>query len=208
MKDNGACVRSCPPKKKALNGECVPCDGPCPKTCQGVDKVHSGNIDSFKDCTIIEGSITILDQSFQGFQHIYANFSFGPRYEPMHPEKLEIFSTLKEITGYLNIQGDNENFTTLSYFRNLEVIGGRALTEYFASLYIVKTALVSLDLRSLKKVSSGTIAILENRNLCYAQSINWSKIKKSSEHEILLQNNNNETECSKCFLEKTSYSIF
>ncbi|XP_043278213.1 epidermal growth factor receptor isoform X2 [Venturia canescens] len=195
LKDNGACVRSCPPKKKALSGECVPCDGPCPKTCMGVDKVHSGNIDSFKDCTIIEGSITILDQSFEGFQHIHTNFTFGPRYEAMHPDKLEVFSTLKEITGFLNIQGDHKDFKNLSYFRNLEVIGGRTLTEYFASLYIVKTPLVSLGLSSLKKIYSGTIAILENKNLCYAQSIDWSKIKKSSEHEILLQNNKNETIC-------------
>lgn len=195
LKDNGACVRACPPKKKAMDGECVPCDGPCPKTCKGVDKVHSGNIDSFKDCTIIEGSLTILDQSFEGFQHIYTNFTFGSRYEPMHPERLEVFSTLKEITGYLNIQGDHEDFRNLSCFRNLEVIGGRTLTEYFASLYIVKTALVSLGLSSLKKISSGSIAILENKDLCYAQNINWTRIKKSREHESLLLNNRNETEC-------------
>lgn len=197
LKDNGACVRSCPPKKKALNGECVPCDGPCPKTCKGVEKVHSGNIDSFKDCTIIEGSITILDQSFQGFQHVYPNFSFGKRYEKMHPDKLEVFSTLKEITGFLNIQGDHKDFKDLSYFRNLEMIGGRTLTEYFASLYIVKTSLVSFGLSSLKKIYSGSIAILENKNLCYAQSINWTRIKKSSEHESLLSNNRNESECIK-----------
>lgn len=200
LKDNGACVRSCPPKKKALNGECVPCDGPCPKTCKGVEKVHSGNIDSFKDCTIIEGSITILDQSFQGFQHVYSNFSFGKRYEKMHPDKLEVFSTLKEITGFLNIQGDHKDFENLSYFRNLEVIGGRTLTEYFASLYVVKTSLVSFGLSSLKKIYSGSIAILENKNLCYAQSINWTRIKKSSEHESLLSNNRNESECSECYL--------
>ncbi|XP_012281955.1 epidermal growth factor receptor isoform X3 [Orussus abietinus] len=197
LKDNGACVRSCPPKKKDVNGECVPCDGPCPKTCTGVDKVHSGNIDSFKDCTIIEGSITILDQSFEGFQHIFANFTFGSRYESMHPDRLEVFSTLKEITGFLNIQGDHKDFTNLSYFRNLEIIGGRTLTEYFASLYIVKTALVSLGLSSLKKISSGSIAILENKDLCYAQSIDWSRIKKSSEHESLLSNNKNESDCIK-----------
>ena len=191
-----------------MNGECVPCDGPCPKTCQGVEKLNSGNIDSFKDCTTIEGSITILDQTFAGYQDISAEFVFGQRYEPMHPERLSVFSTLKEITGFLNIQGANENFTSLPYFRNLEVIGGRVFTDYFASLYIVKTSLVSIDLRSLKKVSSGTIAILENKNLCYAQSINWRKLKKSPEHEILMQANKNESECSKCLIFKTTFLKF
>ncbi|XP_015515202.1 epidermal growth factor receptor isoform X1 [Neodiprion pinetum] len=198
LKDNGACVRSCPPKKKAVNGECVPCDGPCPKTCQGVDRVHSGNIDSFKDCTIIEGSITILDQSFMGYQHIYQNFTFGPRYLELHPDKLEVFSTLKEVTGYVNIQGYHKQFTNLSYFRNLEVIGGRSLTEtFFASLYIVKTALVSLGLNSLKKINSGTVAILENTDLCYAQSINWTRIKRSQEHTTILSSNKPEADCAR-----------
>ncbi|XP_012269849.2 epidermal growth factor receptor isoform X2 [Athalia rosae] len=196
LKDNGACVRSCPPKKKAANGECVPCDGPCPKTCRGVDKVHSGNIDSFKDCTIIEGSITILDQSFMGYQHIYTNFTFGPRYQELHPDRLEVFSTLKEVTGYVNIQGYHKDFTNLSYFRNLEVIGGRTLTDYFASLYIVKTALVSLGLNSLKRINSGAVVILENKDLCYAQSINWTRLKLSTEHESLLSNNKNESACA------------
>lgn len=197
LKDNGACVRSCPPKKKAVNGECVPCDGPCPKTCEGVSIVHSGNIESFRDCTIIEGSLSILDQSFKGYQQVYANFSFGERYQKMHPDRLEVFSTLKEVTGFVNIQGYHDEFTNLSYFRNLEIIGGRTLTEYFASLYIVKTSLTSLGLRSLKKIHSGSIAILENKNLCFAQGVDWSKIKKSREHGALLQNNKLEVDCQR-----------
>ena len=102
---------------QAQNGECVPCEGPCPKTCEGVASVHSGNIDSFQGCTIIEGSLTILEQSFTGFQQIYSNYTFGTRYPPMHPDRLEVFSTLKEVTGYVNIQGSHEDFTNLTYFR-------------------------------------------------------------------------------------------
>ena len=128
----------------------MPCDGPCPKTCQGVDIVHAGNIESFRDCTVIEGSIAILDHSFAGFQQIYPNFTFGPRYPRMSPERLDVFSTLKEITGFINVQASHPEFKNLSYFRNLETIGGRQLTEYFSALYIVKTSLQSLNMRSLK----------------------------------------------------------
>lgn len=85
----------------------------------------------------------------------------------------------------------------LDIHRNLEIIGGRTVTEYFASLYIVKTSLTSLGLRSLKKISSGSVAILENKKLCYAQTIDWESIKKSSEHPKLLQNNKNDLQCSK-----------
>ncbi|XP_020278883.1 epidermal growth factor receptor isoform X2 [Pseudomyrmex gracilis] len=200
LKDNGACVRSCPPRKKEVNGECVPCDGLCPKNCKNTDIIHSGNIDSFKDCTVIDGSIVILEQSFNGFQNIYANFSFGKRYEKMHPDKLEVFKSLKEITGFLNIQAYHKDFRNLSYFRNLELIKGRTLTDNrLASLYIVKTSLESFELKSLKTIQSGSIIIVENKNLCYTQSINWTRIQKSVEHikENNLSNNRDESECVK-----------
>jgi epidermal growth factor receptor len=66
LKDNGACVRTCPPHKKAKDGACVPCEGPCPKTCPVDSYIHSGNIDSFKGCTVIEGNVIILQNTFEG----------------------------------------------------------------------------------------------------------------------------------------------
>ncbi|KAF4530214.1 hypothetical protein B566_EDAN018370 [Ephemera danica] len=197
LKENGACVKTCTPNKKAVKGECVPCNGPCPKNCRGDISVHSGNIDSFKDCTVIEGSLTILDHTFKGFQQIFDNFTFGQRYTNMHPDRLEVFSTLKEITGFLSIQAFNNDFNNLSYFRNLEFIGGRTLTEMFSSLYIEKTSLKSLGLRSLRMVHAGSISILDNRDLCFAYGINWKKIKRSQDHEVLLQNNKDTSECQR-----------
>lgn len=148
LKDNGACVRTCPSNKMAKNGECAQCNGPCPKTCSSDGIVHSGNIDKYKGCTIIEGSLEILDQTFAGYQQVYSNFSFGPRFMKIHPDRLEVFSTLKEITGYLNIQGYHNAFTNLSYFKNLEVIGGRQLKEnLFASLFIVKVRVATTIIR-------------------------------------------------------------
>ncbi|KAF6201622.1 hypothetical protein GE061_004015 [Apolygus lucorum] len=200
LKDNGACVRSCPQNKKAVNGECVSCEGPCPKTCKtpaGVGLIHAGNVDKFKDCTVIDGSISILEQSFKGFQEYNANYSPGPYYPPMHPDRLEAFSTVKEVTGHINIQAYSPQFLNLSYFRNLEIIGGRSVGDYFSSLYIVKTSLTSLGLKSLTKVLSGSIGILENKDLCYVQGIDWQKIKKSNEHHTLFQNNRDNADCMK-----------
>ena len=119
LKDSGACVRVCPPDKKDVNGECVSCNGPCPKTCHFEGTVHAGNVDSLKNCTVIEGSLTILDSSFDGFQQIYENYTFGPRYGAMDPSRLEVFISLKEVTGFLNIQAQHQNFTSLNAFRNL-----------------------------------------------------------------------------------------
>ena len=178
-----------------MEGECVPCDGPCPKTCHFSDTIHAGNINSFQNCTVIEGSLTILDSTFNGFQQIYQNFTFGPRYLPMDPSKLEVFSTLKEVTGYINIQAHHPKFKNLSALRNLEIIGGRTLTEYFSALYIVKTSLESLGLKSLNRIRSGSVAVLENNELCYAEKINWQRIMKSQQHNTLLQNNKPPEKC-------------
>ena len=76
-----------------------------------------------------------------------------------------------------------------------EIIGGRHLTEYFSSLYIVKTSLVSLNMRSLKEIRSGTVAILENKDLCYAPNIDWKQVMKSSSHNTLLDNNRMPENC-------------
>eukprot|EP00094_Tigriopus_californicus_P003834 TCALIF_03690-PA protein Name:"Similar to Egfr Epidermal growth factor receptor (Drosophila melanogaster)" AED:0.16 eAED:0.16 QI:552/0.71/0.75/1/0.71/0.75/8/642/992 len=195
LKDNGACVRACPPKKKNENGECVPCEGPCPKTCHFSDTIHAGNINLLQNCTVIEGSLTILDSSFHGFQQIYDNFTFGPRYPALDPAKLDVLSTLREVTGYLNIQAHHPNFKNLDAFRNLEIVGGRTLTEYFSSLYVVKTSLTSLNLKSLRKIRSGSVAILENQDLCFASKIKWQKIMKSPSHNTLLQNNKDPQMC-------------
>ena len=58
-----------------------------------------------------------------------------------------------------------------------------------------KTALVSLGLRSLTKIRSGSVAILENNDLCYAENINWQRIMKSQQHNTLLQNNKPPEQC-------------
>nr|XP_023021161.1 epidermal growth factor receptor [Leptinotarsa decemlineata] len=195
LKDNGACVRTCPPNKHAVDGECVPCEGPCPKTCSGDGTIHFGNIQNFKNCTVLEGNIDILENSFKGFQSVFPNYTFGDRYPAMHPSALSVFSTLKEITGYLNIQAYHPDFKNLSYFSNLEVIGGRALYEYSTSVYIVKTSLESLDLRSLKRINMGTVAILENKHLCLAEGINWDLIRKSHDNHLMLSNNSDLNSC-------------
>lgn len=196
LRDNGACVRSCPQNKRNENGECMPCPGPCPKNCTGVDVVHSGNIDQFVNCTFIDGSITILDTSFTGFAELTSNHTLGTPYPPMHPSRLEVFKTLREITGYLNIQASHPDFKNLSYFRNLKFINGSQTAELYYSLSIIKTSLVSLNLRSLQKVRAGRILIEENKDLCFVDSITWSRLNLTNHEEYLIRNNGPKSWCN------------
>ena len=203
LKDNSACVRACPANKKAKNGECVPCDGPCPKTCpiEKLEIIHAGNIDKFKNCTILQGSLQILQHSFHGYQEIYENYTFGPHHGKMHPSKLEVFNTVKEITGFVNIDAYHPEFRDLGFLRRLEVIGGRYLHEYFSALYVVKTSLESLRLDSLQKVRSGGVMIVENKRLCFADGIRWqtfiSSEQKSQSYDVMVDKNRAAAECGK-----------
>ena len=108
---------------------------------------------------------------------------FGPRLPPMQLDQLEIFSTLKRITGFLKFQVSHPEF------RNLETIGGRQFVQNFSTLYIAETPLNSLQLRSFKTIGAGSVTGLENKEFCFTESISWTKIMKSKLHGTLLQNN-------------------
>lgn len=79
------------------------------------------------------------------------------------------------------------------FHRNLEIIGGREKADFFSSLYIVKTSLKELKLKSLNSIRSGSVTILENNDLCFAQSINWQKIMQKPMQEQVSNNNPQET---------------
>ncbi|XP_048121674.1 epidermal growth factor receptor-like isoform X1 [Alosa alosa] len=170
--DHGACVRTCSSNTFEMeeNGirKCKQCDGPCPKVCNGlgmgrlagVMTINATNIDSFKNCTKINGDISILKTSLNGDP-----FTKTPK---MDPVKLDIFRTVREITGFLLIQAWPHNLTSLSPFENLEIIRGRTQhqgTASFAVLHIPH--LEHLGLRSLREVSGGDVVVRYNPRLCY-----------------------------------------
>lgn len=49
---------------------------------------------------------------------------------PVKPSELEVFSDVKEVTGYVMIQSSHPEFTNLSFLRNLETIRGRDVDTY------------------------------------------------------------------------------
>ncbi|XP_017839295.1 epidermal growth factor receptor-like [Drosophila busckii] len=193
FKDGDACVQQCPLHKRPKRGECVSCNEPCPKTCQGLpdlSMLHVGNIDSFQNCTYIEGDINVLHATFSGH-----------KLGPMHPDRLEVFSTVKEINGNLLIYGAfHDDFKNLSYFRNLEAIHGfNIIRKNFEALYIGVSSLSSLQLRNLKRIGSGRVVIEHNHELCYVNNIEWSKLQQSNDQKqfAMIRNNRKASECLK-----------
>ncbi|XP_066485210.1 epidermal growth factor receptor [Tiliqua scincoides] len=197
--DHGACVRTCSMDSTEVeqNGirKCKKCDGPCSKVCSGIGTgklkgvlaVNASNIDYFKNCTTINGDLIFLHVSILGDSYT--------KTPPLDPKKLEIFKTVKEITGFLLIQVWPANITDLNAFENLEVIRGRTKQMGQYALAITGLNIRYLGLRSLKEVSDGDVVIVRNEHLCYSDTVDWKKLFVTDNQKTRSSRNRNETEC-------------
>uniref|UniRef100_A0A8C2E0I1 Receptor protein-tyrosine kinase n=1 Tax=Cyprinus carpio TaxID=7962 RepID=A0A8C2E0I1_CYPCA len=197
--DHSSCVRACPSNKMEVEENkikmCIPCTDICPKACDGIgtaslqmaQTVDSNNIDRFINCTKINGNLVFLITGIKG--DIYHNI------EPLDPEKLNVFRTVREITGFLNIQSWPENMTDLSVFSNLATIGGRSLYSGISLLVLKQQWISSLKLQSLGEISAGNVYVTNNSQLCYYNTVNWTGLFRTSTQKALIRNNRDPKEC-------------
>ncbi|XP_056144911.1 receptor tyrosine-protein kinase erbB-4-like [Lampris incognitus] len=198
--DHSSCVRACPSNKMEVEEKrikmCIPCTDICPKACDGIgtaslqtaQTVDSSNIDKFVNCTKINGNLVFLITGIKG--DAYHNI------EALDPEKLSVFRTVREITGFLNIQSWPENVTDLSVFSNLATIGGRALYSGISLLVLKQQGISSLQLQSLSEISAGDVHIADNRQLCYYSTVNWTSLFRAPNQKVFIRNNRSPQECS------------
>ncbi|KAK1173591.1 epidermal growth factor receptor isoform X1 [Acipenser oxyrinchus oxyrinchus] len=177
--DHGSCVRTCSSNTYEVDEnelrKCKKCEGPCPKACSGLGmgnlkdvlSINATNIDSFRDCTTINGDVSILPVAFTGDK--FTNTA------ALDPAKLNVFKTVKEITGFLLVQNWPLNLPDLSPFENVEIIRGRT-KHSTVSLAVVNIQISYLGLRSLKEISDGDVVIKNNPNLCYTDTFQWNKL--------------------------------
>uniref|UniRef100_A0A8C5A506 receptor protein-tyrosine kinase n=1 Tax=Gadus morhua TaxID=8049 RepID=A0A8C5A506_GADMO len=199
--DQSSCVRACPSNKMEVEQNrikmCIPCTDICPKACDGIgtaslqtaQTVDSSNIDKFVNCTKINGNLVFLITGIKG--DVYHKI------EALDPEKLNVFRTVREITGFLNIQSWPDNMTDLSVFSNLVTIGGRALYSGISLLVLKQQGISSLQLQSLDEISAGNVHIAENSRLCYYDTVNWTSLFRAPNQKFLIRNNRSPHECTK-----------
>ncbi|KAJ3595112.1 hypothetical protein NHX12_004417 [Muraenolepis orangiensis] len=195
----GACVRTCTGNTyEADEGgvrKCIKCNGLCPKVCNGLGmgnladtiSINASNIDSFRNCTKINGNIEFIHTSIYG-----DTFTNTPK---MDPVQLNIFKTVKEITGFLWIQTWPEHMTSLSPFENLEIIRGRT-KRMGRSLVIANLGITSLGLRSLKEISDGDVVITMSPALCFTRKRHWKRFFKSNKQTVKVEGNEKEAACA------------
>ncbi|KAG5214027.1 hypothetical protein JEQ12_009813, partial [Ovis aries] len=198
--DSSSCVRACPSSKMEVeeNGikMCKPCTDICPKACDGIgtgslmsaQTVDSSNIDKFINCTKINGNLIFLVTGIHGDPY--------NAIEAIDPEKLNVFRTVREITGFLNIQSWPPNMTDFSVFSNLVTIGGRVLYSGLSLLILKQQGITSLQFQSLKEISAGNIYITDNSNLCYYHTINWTTLFSTVNQRIVIRDNRKAENCT------------
>uniref|UniRef100_A0A674B0M2 Receptor protein-tyrosine kinase n=1 Tax=Salmo trutta TaxID=8032 RepID=A0A674B0M2_SALTR len=175
--DGSSCVSGCPPDKKEVERtgqrQCELCGGLCPKACEGTGPEHrqtvdSSNIDSFINCTKIQGSLHFLVTGILGDD--YKNIP------PLDPKKLEVFRSVQEITDILAIQSWPKELSDLSVFSSLTTIQGRSLHKRFSLMVMRVASITSLGLRSLREISDGNVYLSHNAKLCYHHTVNWTPV--------------------------------
>uniref|UniRef100_A0A8C5HYX0 Receptor protein-tyrosine kinase n=1 Tax=Gouania willdenowi TaxID=441366 RepID=A0A8C5HYX0_GOUWI len=200
--DHSSCVRACPSNKMEVEENrikmCIPCTDICPKVCDGIgtgslqaaQTVDASNIDRFVNCTKINGNLIFLITGIKGDMY----HGIGP----LDPERLNVFRTVKEITGYLNIQSWPENMTDLSVFSSLSTIGGRTLYSGGGiSLLILKQRWISsLQFQSLDEISAGNVYVLNNSRLCFYNTVNWTSLFRTNNQKAFIRNNRDQNECT------------
>ncbi|KAB0380117.1 hypothetical protein FD755_007901, partial [Muntiacus reevesi] len=198
--DSSSCVRACPSSKMEVeeNGikMCKPCTDICPKACDGIgtgslmsaQTVDSSNIDKFINCTKINGNLIFLVTGIHGDPY--------NAIEAIDPEKLNVFRTVREITGFLNIQSWPPNMTDFSVFSNLVTIGGRVLYSGLSLLILKQQGITSLQFQSLKEISAGNIYITDNSNLCYYHTINWTTLFSTVSQRVVIRDNRKAENCT------------
>uniref|UniRef100_A0A667WJJ3 receptor protein-tyrosine kinase n=1 Tax=Myripristis murdjan TaxID=586833 RepID=A0A667WJJ3_9TELE len=187
--DGSSCVSACPRDKTEVERggqkQCEPCSGLCPKVCEGTGAEHrqtvdSSNIDSFINCTTIQGSLHFLVTGILGddFKNI----------PPLDAKKLEVFRTVREITGLyiLNIQSWPKELSDLSVFSGLTTIQGRSLFKRFSLIVMRIPTLTSLGLRSLREISDGSVYISQNPNLCYHHTVRWAQLFRGTRARLCI----------------------
>ncbi|XP_051993181.1 receptor tyrosine-protein kinase erbB-4-like [Xyrauchen texanus] len=199
--DHSSCVRACPSNKMEVEENnikmCIPCTDICPKVCDGIgtgslqtaQTVDSSNIKKFVNCTKINGNLIFLITGIKGdmFHGIKA----------LDPDQLNIFRTVREITGFLNIQSWPENMTELGVFSNLSTIGGRTLYSGISLLILKQHWISSLQFQSLREISAGNVYITNNSQLCFYNTVNWTGLFRTSTQRALIKNNRDPRECTK-----------
>ncbi|XP_071148788.1 epidermal growth factor receptor-like [Mytilus edulis] len=153
-----------------------------------IDYINNSNLVKLTGCTKIIGNINVVEATFEGDPYL--------NIPALHPYQLEVFKSVKEITGVLVVQGKHKDFKDLSFLGNLTTIYGRGAKRYQgASLSVAYSSIEALNLSSLKRIRNGNVVIAFNDRLCYADTVKFTNLFRRKEQQATVVKNRSKLEC-------------
>ncbi|XP_011310956.1 insulin-like receptor [Fopius arisanus] len=148
--------------------------------CHSIDiRNYIGHLEMLRPCRVIEGFLQIV---------LMEQVELS---EPIKP-----FELLREITGYLLLYrvGSIKNIGHL--FPNLAIIRGDKLLADYSLMVYEMSNVQELGLTKLTKITRGAVRLEKNPSLCFADTIDWSRIVVAGTNFI--KNNANKASCPSC----------
>jgi len=168
------------------------------------DGVYRGNIDinnrdettkmsslkRYENCSVVEGSISITSALYSASDSVM-NYSMP---------------NLTEVTDFVLLFRADEIISLETIFPKLAVIRGHKLVQFYAlAIYQMKN-METVGLPSLTHIMNGGVRIEKNPNLCYVNTIKWTKIvvqENDKKSHIEIADNQESNKCldtcpSKC----------
>ncbi|XP_050666756.1 insulin-like receptor [Leptidea sinapis] len=154
-----------------------------PGICPSVDiRNNPEQMTKLQECRVIEGYLNIVLME-RATPASFENFSFP---------------NLREVTGYILIYRLRGVRNLGELFPNLSVIRGLQLFKDFALVIFDNEGLESLGLQSLARIERGAVRIQNNDQLCYANSVDWSKIVAEGTQNNIIRANYDTRLCGLC----------
>lgn len=164
------------------------------------DGVYRGNIDinnrdettkmsslkRYENCSVVEGSISITSALYSAGDSMM-NYSMP---------------NLTEVTDFVLLFRADEIISLETIFPKLAVIRGHKLVQFYAlAIYQMKN-METVGLPSLTHIMNGGVRIEKNPNLCYVNTIEWTKIvvqENDKKSHIEIADNQESNKClDKC----------
>lgn len=163
--------------------DCTIADLLAPGICHSVDiRNNPEYMEKLRECRVIEGHLSIV---------------LIERANPSAFENLT-FPELREVTDYILIYRLKGVRNLGDLFPNLSVIRGLQLFKDFALVIFDNEGLESLGLRSLSRIERGAVRIQNNDHLCYANTIDWSRINVEGSENNVIRSNYDTRLCGLC----------
>ncbi|CAC5405099.1 EGFR [Mytilus coruscus] len=153
-----------------------------------IDYINYSNLVKLTGCTKIIGNLNIVEATFEGDPYL--------NIPALHPYQLNVFKSVKQITGVVVVQGKHKDFKDLSFLGNLTTIYGRGAKRYQgAALSVAYSSIEALNLTSLKRIRNGNVVIAFNDKLCYVETVKFTNLFRRKEQQAKVVKNRSKLEC-------------